>query len=490
MCKPACDQEKTTASSSADSKNLCGHDAVGKNSSISSAIDARRSLANGTLVSCISIFFLICGLSLTFPQMQSRRDELGCDALCYGSMTSFRGAIGLVGTAVIGRLSDRNDSFLAKSFGSVGKGGGSSGRRGCLVLGIIASLVGCIIAVTMNSLLGLWLSMIPGAFLQHNFDVFKALLSEYHNDIDDADNCEEESPPTTSRSNSVGKLGMTVGISFMIGPSFAAVGVGSTFQSATYIATFCILLSGAAIFFLPLPASTKNHKTSNSRETQQQKNEFTLSKMIKLQTSKTRAAMTLLVIRFTMAIAFHVFNTIWPASLKARFNFGPSDHARFMSYIGITYAVSQGFVAKRMISALGAGGKVYGIMLCCLLLGVGRYIAFHTESLSVVYASFLFIINALGVLNTVITADTGSIAPSNEIGSLFGLLQASESAAGMAGPFIGGMVSHYLGKDAPLVAVVAIYTFLFFFVSWGYDGLVLSAASSHDERKETKKKVM
>ncbi len=192
--------------------------------------------------------------------------------------------------------------------------------------------------------------------------------------------------------------------------------------------------------------------------------------------------------RLNMALAFHVFNTIWPASLKSRFQFAPSDHARFMSFIGITYAVSQGFVAKRMINVFGTGGgKVYGIMLCCMVLGIGRYVAFHTDSLVVVYASFLFIINALGVLNTVITADTGAIAPSNEIGSLFGLLQASESAAGMAGPFIGGMVSHYLGKDAPLMAVIAIYTFLFFFVSWGYDGLVLAAG--HGERKETKKEI-
>src|SRR6056300_1420588 len=176
MCKPAEAEHRETAASSAK----------------------QRSLINGTLVSCTSIFFLICGLSLTFPQMQSRRDELGCDTLCYGSMTSLRGALGLVGTAVIGRLSDRNDSLLAKSFESVGKFGGSSGRRGCLVLGIIASLAGCIIAVTMNSLLGLWLSLIPGSFLQHNFDVFKALLSEFHNDIDNAG--QDESSPTITPS--------------------------------------------------------------------------------------------------------------------------------------------------------------------------------------------------------------------------------------------------------------------------------------------------
>ncbi|KAK1743715.1 hypothetical protein QTG54_005312 [Skeletonema marinoi] len=385
---------------------------------------------------------------------RTRRDELGCDALCYGSMTSVRGALGLVGTALIGRLSDRNDSLLAKSLGSVGKGGNNSGRRGCLLLGIIASLLGLIIALD-DSLIGLWLSMIPGAFLQHNFDVFKSLLSEYHNDVDnvkdklenDAEEC-EESLPIPSRSSSVGKLGMTVGISFMIGP----------------IKPLC-------------------NEKPDTCETQQS-NEFTLSKMIKLQTPKTRAAMTLLVIRLNMALAFHIFNTIWPASLKARFQFGPSDHARFMSFIGITYALSQGFVAKRMINALGTNGKVH-CMICCTMLGIGRYIAFHTDHLVVVYAAFLFIINALGILNTVITADTGTIASKNEIGKLFGILQASESAAGMVGPVLGGTISHYLGKDAPLLAVVGIYTFLFFFMSWGYDGLVLSV--SRDERKEMKK---
>lgn len=481
MCKPIIPE----------SVESCGHEELSSktNTSGGDTDDARRRLATGTLVSCISIFFLICGLSLTFPQMQSRRDELGCDALCYGSMTSVRGALGLVGTALIGRLSDRNDSLLAKSLGSVGKGGNSSGRRGCLLLGIMASLIGCIIALD-DSLTGLWLSMIPGAFLQHNFDVFKSLLSEYHNDFDSVeynpDKVAEELSPIPSRSSSVGKLGMTVGISFMIGPMFAAA-ANPSFQSATYIATFCILVAGASVLTLPLPLASSrqlcNEKPENCET--QQSNEFTLSKMIKLQTPKTRAAMTLLVVRLNMALAFHIFNTIWPASLKARFRFGPSDHARFMSFIGVTYALSQGFVAKRMINALGENGKVLGIMICCTVLGIGRYIAFHTDNLLVVYASFLFIINALGILNTVITADTGSIAPSNEIGKLFGILQASESAAGMVGPLLGGTISHYLGKDAPLLAVVGIYTFLFFFMSWGYDGLVISV--SRDERKEMKK---
>ena len=147
-------------------------------------------------------------------------------------------------------------------------------------------------------------------------------------------------------------------------------------------------------------------------------------------------------------------------------------------------------MAKRLVRIFGKEGKVYVIMLCCAILGTGRYIAFYTNSLAVIYISFLFIINALGTLNTVITADTGAIAPRDEVGSLFGILQAAESAAGMAGPLLGGMISRYLGNDAPLVSVVGVYGFLFAFTSYGYERHVISAASSHSLAKDTTKKSM
>lgn len=449
-------------------------------------------LQSGILLSCISLFFLITGASLTFPHMQSRRDELGCDALCYGSLTSLRGALGLVGTVLMGYLSDNNKSMLANTVGKIGAGiTVPSGRRACLYIGTLASLMGFATAVFVDSLSGLWLSMIPGALLQHNFDVFKALLSEYHNDIDNAQNNKDvnesdysnTAQSSTARSGSVGKLGMTAGISFMIGPMVAAV-TSPSFQCATYMAMICTVASGFIIYLLPLPVSTIDSCSKQPAHFEKKFPEttkdcqFTIFKMIKLSTPGSRAAMTLLIIRLNMALAFHIFNTIWPSSLKIRFQFGPSDHAKFMSFIGITYAFSQGFVAKKAMKYCGPNGKVYLIMLCCTTLGAGRYIAYHTQSIRAMYVSFMFIINALGIMNTVITADTGSIAPGNELGGLFGILQSAENAAGMLGPFLGGIISYCFGDkhgfSAPLLAVVGNYTFLFFFVYWGYNRLVLS----------------
>jgi hypothetical protein len=50
----------------------------------------------------------------------------------------------------------------------------------------------------------------------------------------------------------------------------------------------------------------------------------------------------ILLCRFAMGLAFNIFMTVWTVSLKSRFEFGPKDHAYFMGWIGLWYALSQG----------------------------------------------------------------------------------------------------------------------------------------------------
>jgi MFS family permease len=95
------------------------------------------------------------GLTMTIPFSSAQRDKHGCDAMCVGSMTSARSALGLIGGVVVGRLSD------------------SHGRKCALVLGLVAGIVGTVIFGAMDSLAGLWLSMIPSALLSHQFLVLK-----------------------------------------------------------------------------------------------------------------------------------------------------------------------------------------------------------------------------------------------------------------------------------------------------------------------------
>lgn len=213
-----------------------------------------------TRYACISIFLLLSAFTLTMPHLQSRRDTLQCDTLCLGSMTSARSTLTLLGSAIMGKLSDSN----SKRFGS--------GRIICLYIGSFATLIGFVIGASAFSIRGLWLSMIPGALFQQNFNVFKAMLADYHEEISHFEQLEKETYNTndtcgvsplgcnksdsisrntsSERAGSVGKLGMSVGIAFMAGPLLGATLVKS-YECAVILAIVLVCLSTLWISKMP-----------------------------------------------------------------------------------------------------------------------------------------------------------------------------------------------------------------------------------------------
>ena len=207
--------------------------------------------------------------------------------------------------------------------------------------------------------------------------------------------------------------------------------------------------------------------------------------MLNVPAARSPAAILFMTIRVCMAMAFHIFQTIWTVSLKSRFNFGPADHGKFMSFIGLTYALSQGFVARYILAKFGANqprDRVRVLLVSCVALGAGRYVAFHTSSIAVVYCMFACIVTGLGVVNTVLAADTSQLASSREIVSVIGILAAVENGAGMLGPVLGGVLSYVHPIRAPLLAVVGLYAIVFGLVLWGYERLVLRKDILHGSR--------
>lgn len=475
MCRPSTDDRAvataTQPQANADPQSKLTTQNGTIEQSKADASTSRDDLRRGTILGSLSLALLIASFSLTMPHLQSRRDALGCDSLCLGSMTSARSALSLVGSALVGRLSDSDSGWLARVIG------GGSGRRACLYVGSAATMAGLAIAAGTDSILGLWLSMIPGALLQQNFSVTKAVLSDYHEAIgatffgkngDKAD--------ASARAGSVGKLGMAVGLAFMVGP-LAGAALVKTYGGAVKLAMFFTLLSGILASQLP------RAKRVASSSTQSEKKSGFLS-FADVKAARSPPAIFIMATRISMALAFHIFHTIWTVSLKSRFDFGPSDHGRFMSFIGLTYAVSQGLVAKRVLKMVGQGsGRVRLMQVCCLLLGLGRYLAFQTASLPAVYAMFAFIVTGLGVLNTILTADASGIASSDEVGGLFGVLEAVESVAGMVGPVLGGALALVHPVNAPLYSVVGLYGVVFVLVSLFYERLLLSASKKSEGKK-------
>jgi len=466
MCKPS---DASASVSAAEAAKQCQD--VPPNETNANQALAQDNLRKGTLYGSLSLALVIAGFSLTMPHLQSRRDALECDSLCYGSTTSARSALSLIGGFAISRLSDSDTSLLART---VGRG---SGRKACLYIGTIASVVGLIIGGMTFSIRGMWLSMIPGALFQQNFNVLKSLLADLHHASEESKSTSSAATSGTAaaRAASVGKLGMSLGLSFMFGPLMGATLIKSFDQAVLFAIVLTVL---SMLMVARLPHATKSDSVSTSRPSENsakvESSKSGILSFLDVKAARTPSALFLMSVRVCMALAFHIFMTIWTVSLKERFDFGPSDHGKFMSFIGLTYALSQGVVAKRIVKPLGNKGRIRVIQLCCLALGIGRYFAFHTSSLTAVYVLFSFIITALGVLNTILTGDTATLASPEEVGGLHGVLESVESVAGMVGPVAGGALALIDPIGAPLVAVVGLYFAVLLLVSFGYEKLILT----------------
>lgn len=467
MCGPTV---KTTAKDGAatrTSKDKTKTKNIGDDYEVVTNIGGKEPQHRGFLYGTLSLALLVTAASVVMGFNQSKRDTLGCGVQCIGTMTSARSTLTLVGSTIIGKCSD------SKALDNIG-----GARRAFLILGITASALDLLISFHATSINAIWISMIPSALFQQNFTVLKALFNEYL----------DESATAAERAGRVGQLGMAVGLAFMAGPLLGSV-FFKEHRTAAIFAAFCLL---GAIFFITLlpslPKATSTVKDKEDKLVDKNLNKslssssgsssaFSFGRFVPdlVPAARTPPAVFIMVSRICMALAFHIFQTIWAVALRERFNFGPKDYGRYYSFIGFGFAISQGFLAKYLLKHFGESdrGRTQLLLACAVLLGGGRFMVYNTDNIVVVYAVFGLIITALGVINTIFTADTSKIASPSELGGLFGVLGSMESLAGISGPILGGMLARYIHPiRGPLFAVLSLYGIVFTMIYFGYERIV------------------
>lgn len=399
----------------------------------------------------LSLFIGFFASSLTFPFLQSQRDKLGCDALCFGTMQSARSTLSLIGSVLIGRLSD------------------AYGRSAALYVGVAASLFSLAVNLYASDILFMWIAMVPVALLNQNFSVMKALFA-------DASHAHHLSD--TDRASAMGRLGMAAGLSFMLAPMIAAT-LLTTYDQAVSTAIVLTFVSGALMTQLSSSSSSASSAAPSTAAVAAADGHQPdgggpwsaltrhVRQLIFLRVVQLPGAQLLLVVRGGMSLAYHLFIVVWSVSLRERFAFGARDHAWFMSWIGFWYAVSQGYLAKVLIRWVGVEGTTRLMQTCVVCLSVGRVVALGTTSLPTVYVVMAVVIIALGVVNTMLSSACARLARREEIGGLYGVMEAVESLAGIVGPTVGGLL-YRQHRHAPLTMVVGVYAVVLVLVSLFY----------------------
>ena len=127
-----------------------------------------------------------------------------------------------------------------------------------LWLGTAASLLSLGINGWLDTLSGMWLSIVPLALLNQNFSVAKALVSDY---------IDEQGGSDAERAGAVGKLGMALGFSFMAGPLLATLLVKSYTQALRLSAIG--ILSAVLLLMPPAPAGAQACRQRHQRRQRQ-----------------------------------------------------------------------------------------------------------------------------------------------------------------------------------------------------------------------------
>jgi MFS family permease len=366
-------------------------------------------------------------------------------------------ALGLFGSPLVGALSDH------------------MGRRAALVIGALASAVGFTLVGFATSMPLLWLSVIPGSLLAHNFTIAKALVADL--------------APPEERAGVMGKLGLAAGLGFMVGPLVNPF--VTTRMQACMFATGVNLFSVLTIFQLPAKAATAAHGEEKKAAPKGLGAVFTtvweaIKEVFVLAVAAPASARVILVLRFGLSIGFHLFYTVMQMLLKDRFHFQPADYSNYFAFIGLTYAFSQ-LVSRGIINRFGKDQTML-LVICLFSLLAGRLVSAITTNTVVFYSAIAFTIFALGIVNTSVNTTITRIASDSNVGGLMGVLDTSEKLAGIVGPAIGGALYAYY-HFAPVIVVCAGYVVLALIVYVGFPRYVIPAIDNKEkESAEVKAK--
>lgn len=259
-----------------------------------------------------------------------------------------------------------------------------------------------------------------------------------------------------------------------MGPLIGA-SILSSYEQAVFAAIVFTLASSVLLWYLPTPTITPSSPSALEQPPAKSKSlKEAITAFFYMPAIQSPGARVLMIMRCAMSLAYHIFMTVWTVSLKARFNFSASDHAQFMSWIGLCYALSQSVLARILIKFFREDPTRL-LQLCAVSLSLGRVAAMMTTSVVLVYLIMGIVVVALGVVNTTMTTDCSRLAKQDQVGGIYGVFEAVEGFAGLIGPILGGLL-HKIHVSLPLVCVVIAYCLVFYVISVYYHDHVVAAA--------------
>jgi DHA1 family tetracycline resistance protein-like MFS transporter len=389
----------------------------------------------------IIVFVDLLGFSLILPLLPYYAENFGASPFVVGLLVAAYAGASLIGSPVLGRLSDR------------------IGRRPVLLVSVLGTLMGFLLlafAAPIGRSLAGWL--LPGAenamvlgvlFIARILDGVTAgnltVAQAYIADVTDESN----------RARGLGLIGAAFGLGFIIGPAVGGLLSKVSFSLPALVAAGIAGLNLVQIYFV-LPETLTNERRREMGEIQRPR--FTLGALV---TALKRPVIgPLLSVRFFFSLAFATFQSIFALYAQYRLGLGADQTGYILAYVGILSVIVQG----GLIGPLSKNYTEKQLVITGLWLMTGSLLAWAwVPNLAVLLVIMLPLAMAGGVLGTVLQSMISKAVKAEEIGGMLGISGSLEALTRVIAPTVGGLLIQRLGTWAPGIfsgAVMAVAVWL------------------------------
>ncbi len=387
------------------------------------------------------VFVDLLGFSLILPLLPYYAEKYGATPTVVGLLVASYALAQLIGSPVLGRLSDRygrRPILLVSIAGTA---------LGFLLLGF-ADPLGRLIATASAAVVAvLFFSRILDGLTGGNLTVAQAYIT----DVTDARN----------RAKALGMIGAAFGLGFIIGPVIGGVLSQWGYAVPAFVAAALATANWLAVFFLLPESLTPEMRLAMA---QRPRAEFSLAALIRA-LNRPRVG-PLLYIRFFFALASGLFQSIFALYAQQRLGLDARTTGYILGYVGLLVVIVQGGLIGRLTARFSEKHLIFA----STVLLTAAFVAWAlTPNLPALLVVLIPLSVGTGVMNTVINSALSKSVYPEEVGGTLGLAASLESLTRVVAPTAGGVLLDQIGAWSPGLLAALIMGWL---VSFAYRRLI------------------
>lgn len=355
-----------------------------------------------------TVFLDLLGAGILIPIIPYLVKQFRTDATTVGVLSLSFSAAQFLASPVLGVLSDRY------------------GRRPVLLLSILGSALGYFLFAIANSLPLMFIARIIDGATGGNISTAQAYIADV--------------TPPEDRAKNFGLIGAAFGLGFVIGPAVGGALSHISVHAPAYGAGVISLITAAfGYFVLPESLPPANRRTGSFRLSE-------LNPFLPLRQVLLRIELRLLLAAlFVLNFAFSGLQSNFAVFTAVRLNYTASENAWTFAYIGLTAALIQGWLVRR-ISGWISEFRMAGLGLVLLTIGfLGIAISYRPLYLNLSIVA----VSGVGFASTALMAMLTKRVTQREQGWLLGCTQSLLSLTRVFGPLWAGVAFDVFGSGAP-----------------------------------------